>query len=317
MSDNQLAFKEDEIIRILNHVYDLFREGHFTEAAQELEKALKIDYEYPGITSSLKCANFWIEKEEKLGSLEDRYERGEFLILQWRHFTSFVSRIGDVSEKCLYSIKQSVFKTALECYESLYGESGIYDSDLLLNIGRCYKGIGNYEKAVEYLEIAGQQRNGSPPILAELADCYSLINEVRASKAFFREAFFLNPQEIDLSNIESAAITRLVERLKKKGLTNPELAEWLPVYATIYGVFNVKRELRPIEFGKLKQRIFQYENDIRKNRDRSGTVTPRLLNHYFWLIDHYMSAGEERSRIEEVLGKIRSLDPVIYKEYTQ
>jgi tetratricopeptide (TPR) repeat protein len=317
MSEKQLAFKDDEIIKILNYVYNLFKEGRFADSIERLEQALKIDFEYPGVTASLKCANFWIDKQAKLKGVEDRQERGEYLMLQWKHFSSFVKRIGDVSEKCLYSIRQYIFKTALEFYKSIYEESGVYDTDILMHMGRCYKGIGNYEKAIEYLEIASQQKSGAPIVLAELADCYSLINEVRASKAFYREAFFLNPQEIDLSNIESAAMNRLIAKLKEKGFTEPELSEWIPVYATIFGVFNVKRELRPIEFGQLKQRIFKFENDVKENKEKKAFLVPRLINHYFWLIDHYINTGEEKAKIDEVLLKIKSLDPVVYKEYTQ
>ena len=42
----------------------------------------------------------------------------------------------------------------------------------------------------------------------------------------------------------------------------------------------------------------------------------RLINHYFWLIDHYLASGEERPKIEEVLERIKALDPVVFKEYT-
>ena len=47
--------------------------------------------------------------------------------------------------------------------------------------------------------------------MAELADCYSLVNEIRASKAFFREAFFKIPKDIDLSILESDYIHRLID----------------------------------------------------------------------------------------------------------
>ena len=67
----------------------------------------------------------------------------------------------------------------------------------------------------------------------------------------------------------------------------------------------------------MKQRIFKYENDIRNRAESSVSPIPRLINHYFWLIDHYLSTGEEKLKIEEVLAKIRKLDPVIYKEYAQ
>ena len=317
MTDKQLSFKDNELIKIMNQVHGFFQEGKFKKAAEELEKALGIDFDYPGVTSSLKCANFWLDKKKKLLNITDNFERGEYLMSQWKHFAVFFKRLENVSEKSLYSLKQWVFGTALISYKNLYEDSGIYNSDVLLHIGRCYKGIGNYENAIEYLEIASQQKSGNPAILTELADCYALINELRVSKVFFREAFFIDPQAVELNRIESPMIQRLIDKLKEKGLSGQDLAEWIPVYGAIYGVFNVKRELRPIEFGKLKQSIFKYENDLREADLPEGYLIPRLIKHYFWLIDHYVSTDEAKSKIDEVLAKVKKLDPVIYKEYTK
>jgi hypothetical protein len=43
---------------------------------------------------------------------------------------------------------------------------------------------------------------------------------------------------------------------------------------------------------------------------------PRLINRYFWLIDHYLNSGEQRKRIEEVLERVRELDPMVHIAYT-
>ena len=94
---------------------------------------------------------------------------------------------------------------------------------MLLQIGRCCKGIGNYERAIENLERANIERKDDARILAELADCYSLVNESRAAKVFFREAFFLDPQAIDLAGLESPLIQRLAARLREMGFTGPAL----------------------------------------------------------------------------------------------
>ena len=85
-------------------------------------------------------------------------------------------------------------------------------------------------------------------------------------------------------------------------------------YAVLYGVFNVKRELRPIEYGKLRQSIYSLQSDIRQNSDNEVLV-PRLINKYFWLIDHYISVKEDRSTIDEVLMNIKLLSPSIYQQY--
>ncbi len=313
MAEMQLTFKESEIIQILNKVYLSFKEGKFQESIKLAEEALVIDFEYPDVSNALKCANFWLEREERLASASSAYERGEYYLNQWKVFNGFSERMEAISERCLFTLKYYVFGRALDNYLTLYNSNELNDPEILLRIGRCHKGRGNYEQAIEFVEAASRQKREDACTLAELADCYSLVNETRAAKIFFREAFFLNPQEIELSYLESPMMHRLIEKLKGYGYRNAELQEWIPVFGTIYGLFSVKRELRPLELGKLKQSIYQLEKAVQQ-KDETKLVA-RLINRYFWLIDHFLSSNEERSKIEEVLRKIKDIDPIIYKEY--
>jgi hypothetical protein len=88
------------------------------------------------------------------------------------------------------------------------------------------------------------------------------------------------------------------------------------VYGAIFGVFTVKRELKAVEVGKLKQAIYQLENEVKEGSDERVLLVPRLINKYFWLIDHLIAAREDKGRIDEVLLKVRMLDQSIYKQYT-
>lgn len=313
MAEKQLTFKENEIIQILNKVYLSFKEGKFSEAVSLLEKALSIDFEYTDIANALKCANFWLERVDKLEDISGGYERGGYLLHQWQVFNAFCARLENISERCLFTLKHYVFGLALENYGSLYNENDLNDPEILLAMGRCHKARGNFEDAIKFMELAGQQKREDAVILCELADCYSLVNENRAARLFFREAFFRDPRAIELSYLESPMIQRLIGKLKTQGLSEAELPEWIPVYGTVYGLFNVKRELRPLELGKLKQSIYQLEKDwMQEHRQQ---LAPRIINHYFWLIDHYVSSGEDREKIEEILRKIEEIDPKIYREY--
>jgi tetratricopeptide (TPR) repeat protein len=316
-TDKQTSVKNEETTRILNRSFKLFKEGFFTEAAKLLEDALKIDFEDSQVTYALKCAHFWEERFERLESMSGKYEKAEYLVLHWAHFSKFISQSAGASEKCLFHLKQYVFGSALRLYIDLLEESDIYDADILLAIGKCYKAIGNYEKAIEHLLIANQQRNGCAVVIAEIGDCYSLINETRMSKAFFREAFFINPSALALDSFDSGMMRKLIETVREKEIPESEINDWIPVYGTIYGVFSVRRELKALEFGKLKQAIHGLEKDAREKTGAGRRIVPRLLNHYFWLIDHYLCSGEDKSKIEEVLGKIKMLDYEIYLEYTK
>ena len=88
------------------------------------------------------------------------------------------------------------------------------------------------------------------------------------------------------------------------------------MYATLHGVFAVKRELKPLELGRLRQTIFALEQDVASGAALPAT-TPRLLNHYFWLIDHYAVTSEAQTRVQEVMAKIRNLDQNVHDEYVR
>jgi tetratricopeptide (TPR) repeat protein len=315
MTEGQLRSRDDAIERLLDAACQDLREGLHEEAFGKLERALALDVGRSGTASALKCVAFWRERQARLEALKDPWEQGEVILAQWKLFVPFAERLGDVPERCLFSLKQRAFSTALALYRRVLESGAGEDPELLSRIGRCAKGVGSYDQAVEFLERANRERREDAAILAELADAYSLAGEEREAKVFFREAFFLDPQAVDLGLLESPLVGRLVARLRSMGYAEPELAEWVPVYGAIFGVFSVRRELKPLELGRLKQAIFQLEKEVRREVS-PRVLVPRLVNRYFWLIDHYRTVGEQRERVEEILVRIRELDPRVHRDYT-
>jgi tetratricopeptide (TPR) repeat protein len=291
--------------------------NHDLDGAQgTLERGLALDSDTEDIVTSLKFVNFWRERESQLEKIQHAFERGEYYISQWPSFEAFAERIGDICEPCMFAVRKHVFGRALEQFQLLVREADTQDSELLMRVGRCHKGLGSYDEAVRYLEAAAAERSDDSEILSELADAYALVNETQAAKAFFREAFFLEPQRVHLELLESQLIRALADKVRELGFSGAALLEWLPVYGVLLGVFTVKRELRSIEYGKLKQGIYALEREIREGRDRDGLIEPRLINRYFWLVDHLISGGEDSAKVDEVLLKLRSVNDRIYKQYT-
>ena len=95
------------------------------------------------------------------------------------------------------------------------------------------------------------------------------------------------------------------------------MQEWIPVYGVLFGVFNIKRELSAPEVGKLKQEIFARENEAKDPSSDKVTLVPRLINLYFWLIDHYVMSNDSSSKINEILLKIKLLSSEIYTMYVK
>ncbi|MDR1625692.1 MAG: tetratricopeptide repeat protein [Spirochaetia bacterium] len=304
---------------LLSSAYELVAGQNLDEAIRKIQPALGTHFENPELAAFLKCLRYWQDRFESLGRYPSGYEKAEYLLSQWKGFPAFASRGGAAPERCTGAFKGLVFRKALAMYEALADSSvtGLKDADILLRIGKCYKALGEYDKALQHLDAANQIKKENAEIIAELADCYALVGEVRLSKASFREAFFINPAAVDLDNIESAMVCRLADKLRELGIRGAELLEWMPVYGVLFNVFNIKRELRPLEYGKLRQSIYMMETEIRESPQKKNAFLARLVNRYFWLIDHYRMTKESREKIDEVMLKIRELSPALYEEYTK
>jgi tetratricopeptide (TPR) repeat protein len=307
---------QENVTVLLSNAYENLRCVDLRGATEMLERALGVDYESAEVLWALKCANFWSERLLRLEALPNPFERGEYAISQWKSFASFASKLGGDFEPALFAYKRFAFSLALSQYSALPAdEKESHEADLALRIGICLKGTGDYVGALRSLEAAARERKEDAALLAELADAYALQGDERSSKALFREAFFVSAQRVDIDLLESGMIRRLAAKVAELGYRGSELAEWIPVYGALMGVFNVKRELKAVEVGKLRQSIYQLENEAKESGDDRATLVPRLINRYFWIIDHYVAAREDRAKIDEVLLKVRLLDQSVYKQY--
>jgi tetratricopeptide (TPR) repeat protein len=306
----------NSVERLLQEAYDSLNASDDASALEALDEALKIDFENPEVVYVLKCLNWWRERMKQLSDFSGAGDKGSFILSLWKPFYIFLDRIGPGYEVCLYAFRRFIFFKALRFFKDVLDDgSNEHDPEILLQVGRCYKGCGNYDLAIKYLEQAVRFKKDDAETLAEMADVNALLDENRYAKVLFREAFFIDPQAIDLRSMESELIIRLRDKVKTLGYSEQEMAEWLPIYGNLYGVFSVKRELKQIELGKLKQSIFSLENDVKNRPENVIFSKPRLINRYFWLIDHYENVREEPVMIEETMLKIRVIDSAIYELY--
>ena len=308
---------KEQAAELLKKAYEELKATNELAACTLLEQALELDYRNEEIKYALKCVYWWLERIRRIDEYKNPYKKGSILISQLKHYYSFIEQLETVFEQCQYAVRYYVFSKALISFEGLLiNQSNQTDHGLLLLAARCYKGIGNYEDALKYIQQAISIKKDDPEILAEAADINALLSETKIAKGLFKEAFFLDPLKIDLRFMESALILKLYEKVIQLGYKGDALNEWIPVYGYLWGVFSIKRELKQMEAGRLKQSIFSLETEYEANPSKRQKIKPRLLNHYFWLIDHYEISREEPSLVEETLLKIKVTDPDIYTMYT-
>lgn len=308
-------FNRKSFEKHLNSANDFLYQGKMDEAWDSFHDALTINFESNQAKSGMKIAGFWKERQAKKNLIKDFFEQGEFLLREFRQFEKTFVPGHDINFG-LKNIEIWIFNTCCSLYKS-YGEmtNNQRNHEILLKQGYCLKKLGNYEKSRELLEEAAGICKDNSSILAQLADVYSLINEEVHAKLFFREAFFIAPQEIDIDSLESVLIKQILGELEAKQYSQGELKEWIPVYGTVLGLFNVKKELKPIEVGLLKQSIYSLNNSISGGSEDKGVIIPKLINHNFRLLEHLVSNRAEKESVDEVLLNIKLLDKTIYELY--
>ncbi|MDC7220442.1 MAG: hypothetical protein PQJ59_10900 [Spirochaetales bacterium] len=298
-----------------DQVIMLLEAGEFLEAQAYLSRMLTEDLNDPHVSDGLKITAFWLARLEEMDGMAGEVERADYFYAQWFRFTAFVGRQSSfVFERGYNSVKKWVFRTVLETYKRHKAQFKHSDSSFYLRTGRCYKFLGRYDDALKEMEEALRYNRDSSEIMAEFADCYGLLNEIDYSKVLFREAFYLGPQGVNLDLIQSGYMVRLIERVKERSDREEEVKEWIPVYAVLYEVFDVKREMKELEAGRLRQSIYGLQSEL-KSPDKEWRTVPRLLYRYFLLIDYYLSSGKEREKIGDILKRIELLDRDIFKLY--
>lgn len=307
------------ILDALGSALEAFRRGDFDQAETEAEAALALDFEHPGVQSALKCAVFWKERAGRIRALPTPEGRGDQWLREWKGFDQrFRSHLDEPFDEGVAALRMAVHDEAAQAYLSqLELDDPQRHPELRLKAARAWKACGSFDRAIEVLDAVLEARADDAGALAELADCFEAVGEASRSKLFFREAFYLNPQAVDVAALTAPALVGLVGRLSAEGLEGPALKEWIPVRAVAEGLWSVKRDLKPLEVGQLKQSINSLKAEMHEGSGTPALVLPRLLNRYFWLIDHFLSVKEDRSRIEDVLLNIKLLDERIYNLYTR
>jgi len=307
---------QGHVSALLSQGYECLKNTDLESASKFFDEALYEDFEQSEVLYALKCCSFWRELVKEADLMEEAFARGDFLVLKWRTFKSFLTRISGDSEMAAYAFKRMVFGMALNAYLSAPLESRLKpDPEAEFRLGRCRKALGDYETALRHLGKAVTARKDSAKYLAELADCEALSGDQRLSKTHFREAFFLAPETVELDYIESDMIRILADKVKGKGYDQALLKEWIPIYGELTGLFDARQELNASESARLNSSMFQLENELRENPSGVEALKPRLLNRYLWLADHYRTIGADPVRIDRILLKIRLLDEDIFQQY--
>lgn len=206
--DGQLTFSDDPLLNGINEVYQFIESGNFAGAVEKLDILMNIDPDYPGLIEGYRTARFWNNREKELNALQDGKDTADFLMKQWKIFEEYAYE-KDITKSTSYSaVMKYIFFKASEHYKISFKkqEGNTNNFDLLLNLGDCFLRLKEYKNTVETLEYARNSYKSSARLLSILGEAYYHLQDIPKCLLYFREAFFINPSEIELSMIQAKPI---------------------------------------------------------------------------------------------------------------
>jgi len=316
----QLTFSDDPLLNGSNDVYQLIVDGNFQAAVDKLDELMGLNPDYPGLIDGYRAAKFWLNRAVELERLPEGKKTADFLMKEWEVFDEY-AEIRDMKASSAYkAIMFHVFFRASEHYRTAFlkQEDSTDNFDLLLNLGDCFLRLGEYQKTIDTLEYASKSYNSNARLLSILAEASFHIDDVPRSLWYFREAFFIDPSDIDLNLIRAKPVLELAEVVREERKECRDIREWIPVYGFLTDIFYIRKNLQERQIDTIKEQIYNLEINFQKmNRDQieESNVLPRLMNKYLWLLDYYEFQCYDFDNLSQIRDRLIQIDRELFEEY--
>ena len=321
MDDNgQLTFSDDPLLRESAEVYQYISEGNFREAVKIADQLMNINPDYPGLVEAYRTSKFWSNREKEIYTIGEGKRCADFLMKEWKVFEDYASDKDMQSSSAYKSAMRYIFFKASEQYKIAFKHNEETDNnfELLINLGECFLRLKEYKYAIETLEFAMSSYKSDAKLLFILGESYYHIDDIPKCLLYMRDAFQVDPSQIDITLIEAKPILEIIEAVNNSGRDIKDIREWIPVFGYLTDVFYVRRNLSKHQIESLQREVFNLEKSlsILSIDDIDATnIIPRLLNKYIWLLDYYQHQNVNAENSGEIKNRLLSLDKDLFDEF--
>ncbi|MCL1834269.1 MAG: hypothetical protein FWG49_07190, partial [Leptospirales bacterium] len=259
MDDNgQLTFSDDPLLRESAEIYQSISEGNFTEAAKIADQLMNINPDYPGLIEAYRTAKFWSNREREIRRTGDGKKAADFLMKEWEAFENYASYKDMKLSSAYKSAMRYIFFKASEQYKIAFklNEETDNNFDLLISLGECFLRLKEYKNAIDTLEYAMSSYKSDAKLLFILGESYYHIDDIPKCLLYMREAFQIDPSQIDITLIEAKPILEIIESVKSSDRDIKDIREWIPIFGCLTDIFYVRRNLSKHQVESLKGEVF-------------------------------------------------------------
>lgn len=319
-NNGQLTFSDDPLLRDSAEIYQLISEGKFQEAIKKSDQLMSVNPEFPGVIEAYRTAKFWTNREKEIRETDEGKKKADLLMTEWKSYEDYAAFKEMKSSSAYKSAMRYIFFKASEQYKLAFQHNEETDNqfDLLINLGECFLRLKEYKYAVETLEYAMTSYKSNAKLLFILGESYFHLDDIPKCLLYMREAFQIDPSQIDISLIEAKPISDIIEVIKNSGKNVRDIREWIPVFGFLTDIFYVRRNLNKHQVESLKREVFNLENSLgRMNSDdiEATNILPRIINKYLWLLDYYEHQNINIENSDQIKNRLLSFDKDLFQEY--
>jgi len=317
ISDKQLKFFDSPLITEFDEAITYIRDVNFEKALEIMEKVLIENDRFPGVIEAIKSIKFWQNRWLKIMMAPKGKEQAEVFFSEWENYLKFIKSFenNENFEKIFIAFKNLIYKRIIENLIFEFEQSEILSLDLLKKLGKIFFEIEDYKNAIEIMEYAYGFNKRDSFIISILADSYYLTGEEDRALILYREAFFYEPEKIELNILKSEPIKFLKEIALSEGIKNEYLNEWIGVLGIVLNVFNQRNNLTPEDVNKIEIEIKDLESKLANGGIKFEILKPRLIYRYLLLIEYYFYQISNRDFARIYLTKLKGIDINIYNRY--
>jgi tetratricopeptide (TPR) repeat protein len=318
--NGQLNFSDDAVLQRLSEIYELIESGNFSLAMEKSDALMDANPDYPGLADCYRTAKFWHIRKTEMETMAEGRERAEFLIEQWNQFARFAADRKLEGTAAFKAAMRSVFLSASENYKIAFKNHQDTSRDCLFlqSLGECFLRLEEYKSAIDTLEYAKATYRSDARLLSVLgAACYNH-NDIPKSMHYFREAFFINPSDIDLELVRVKPIDQAIHAVNDDRPNAVDVREWIPVYAYIHDIFYVKKNISIHTIETIQREVYNLEQIFQKMTSQQlegSSIMPRLINKYLWLMDYYELQSYSFDNIMQIRDRIISIDKNLFSDF--
>jgi len=300
---------------------DSLLQGNLKRAKELYGELLEQNPEEQEYICGFYTASYWENRTDIIRPEKTGREAASQLLKAWDRFESIGEEKKFLNCKSFGAAMKYIFGIASDNFRSAFQQEGAAgDIDLLLELSRCLMRIENYSDAVEILQYARKFNKTNPRILFILGEAYLAPeeDELRGRGiSLYRDAFFLDPNALDVSVIASLPVGEILKELYEYFEEDlKKTCEWLPAYLLAdYFIPEIKK----MEDAEIEQAVTEIRR-LRKDMDRvvdeyKNRVKSRIAFYALILIHHFTFFEKDTSLVREYENILQETSPLLYERY--